>query len=230
MLLLTLYIYFKIIFNHLIIYFNIFLNMRRLRFTILFLFFMHCAVEGPVIGGPDDVFGPKLVSISKPSGSKIGKDEIIKLEFDEFINPASVYKSIESNNEVSFRVSSSKIFISPNEFWNEPVVINVNRELADYQNNSISSSLNIVYSTGGIVPDYYIDGILHEIDTTKVFKVYLYKFPIERNFTDLSINKKINYYRKVDSDINGYFLFNNVDDDKYVVVASSGSISTPNSE
>jgi hypothetical protein len=151
------------------------------------------------------------------------------LEFDEFINPASVYKSIESNNEVSFRVSSSKIFISPNKFWNEPVIINVNRELADYQNNSISSSLNIVYSTEGKVPDYYIDGVLNEIDTTKIFKVYLYKFPIERNFTDLNIHKKINYYRKVDSDINGHFQFNNIDNDKYIVVASSGNISTPNS-
>ena len=168
---------------------------------------MHCAVEGPVTGGPDDISGPKMISISKASGSKIDKDESIILEFDEHINPASTYKSIESNNEITYRVAGSKLLISPSNFWQEPVIINVNRDLTDYQNNKISNSLNMIYSTEGTVPNNYIEGSLHGIDTTKVFKVYLYKFPMERNIQEGSTNKQLNYYRKVDSDINGHFLF-----------------------
>lgn len=190
---------------------------------------MHCAVEGPVTGGPDDTSGPKMISISKASGSKIDKDESIILEFDEHINPASTYKSIESNNEITYRVAGSKLLISPSNFWQEPVIINVNRDLTDYQNNKISNSLNMIYSTEGTVPNNYIEGILHGIDTTKVYKVYLYKFPMERNIQGGSTNKQLNYYRKVDSDINGHFLFNNIHDDKYIIAASSTNIYDPNS-
>jgi len=188
---------------------------------------MHCAVEGPVVGGPDDVSGPKIISISKPSGSKIGKNETIKLEFDEHINPASAYRSIESNNEIIYRVSSSKVLISPSKYWEEPVIININRDLTDYQDNKIPKSLNIIYSTEGTVPDNYINGTLHEIDTTKIYKVYLYRFPIERNIKEGSTNKKLKYYRKVDSDIHGNFSFKNIHDDKYIIVASSSNISRP---
>ena len=70
---------------------------RKIQQLAIFiiLFFLGCAAQGPVTGGPTDVKGPVLITVQPANASlNIDQEQKISLTFDELLDPVSIPASI----------------------------------------------------------------------------------------------------------------------------------------
>ena len=120
---------------------------------ILSLYLFGCAVQGPISGGPIDEEPPKLVSVYPENFStNIKLDQSIILYFNESIDPLSLQEAIKINKDKYFlKVNRNKVLIRPKKEWasNERLDIYINRNMKDYQNNYLSSPIQLIYSFNG---------------------------------------------------------------------------------
>ena len=190
---------------------------------ILSLYLFGCAVQGPISGGPIDEEPPKLVSVYPENFStKISKDENIILDFDELIDPISVYNSIRINNQdFKIKVKGKKIILYPSNDWNPDFLVDIyiNRELSDYQKNTIENPLNLFYSLSEKISTNNISGKIIDI------KNVMNKYNGESNktffevglFKILDSGKKL--VKKVDSNKDLGFRFDAIEDGYYSIAA-----------
>ena len=122
--------------------------MKYYLFSFLYLF-LSCASQSAPSGGPIDSTGPIILNVSPNKQSLLSEEEKIVIFFDESINPISVVNAIEifPKTAFSYRVMGKKIIITPNDEWNNSNIIKVklSRKISDYQNNLISSPIELFY-------------------------------------------------------------------------------------
>ena len=151
--------------------------MKYYLFLITCIFF-GCASQGSPSGGPIDDEGPQVISISPKSKSKILEDDKIVIVFDEPINPITVVNAIEifPDNKFSYRVSGKKIIITPEKKWRnlDILKIKLSRYISDYQNNFMSSPIELFYSNFSKLSNKIIDGQIISQDNN-LFELGLYK-------------------------------------------------------
>ena len=78
--------------------------MKYFNYLLLAIFLGGCAVQGPILGGPEDKDPPKFKSVYPENYSIIEADTEIVMIFNELVDPNSVQKSIKIENN-KFRIT-----------------------------------------------------------------------------------------------------------------------------
>ena len=132
--------------------------MRTLILITTILLFLSCAAQAPATGGPKDIHGPELISVSPADASaQIEVDTKIIFEFNETVDPTSVTSSISILNFDDFIIKSrrNKVIIEPHTTWpkNNVFELNLSRRIRDYQNNIMARGHQFIFSTGENIPE-----------------------------------------------------------------------------
>ena len=192
-----------------------------LAFQILFIF--SCAAQGPAMGGPKDIIGPKLLIIH-PENQSTGllEDEDIVLNFNEMVDPTSVKSaiSIENQNDFRIKVRRNRVFISPVNKWkqNQLLSIDISRKIRDFQGNMMNKGLQIIYSTGDKIPKGSIKGYIDNFDFNSFTSVSLFSYFSKDSLT---------YIKTVEADSTGQFSFLYLTPKRYTIFASEGKSQIP---
>jgi len=189
--------------------------MKYYLFLFTYIFFS-CASQGSPNGGPIDV-GPKLINLSPEKNSTLLEDDKIVIIFDEPINPITAVNAIEifPYNKFSYRVLGKRIIISPKNKWNysDVLKIKLSRHISDYQNNLMSSPIELFYFNSYQSSRKTIIGQLINQDNN-LFQLGLYKIK----------DSEYKLIEKTESNEKGEFQFKYLNQGKYFVVAVSDSL------
>ena len=176
-----------------------------------------CASQAPPSGGPVDREGPVLLDVYPENTSNINKNQSITLRFDEYINPNSIVNAISTSSllDISTKVRGDKIIIKPLDGWpaNVPIEINFDRSISDFKANKIKEQIQLIYNIRNRSYGSISGSLINS--SSETHNIYLYEWPIE------DISKPI---KKVNTDINNDFIIKYLKLQKYVVVASEGSL------
>ena len=185
-----------------------------LLFTYLFF---SCASQGAPTGGPIDSVGPKVLNVSPNNNSQLSDDDKIIISFDELINPLTVVNAIEAtpNNNFSYKVSGKKIIISSLDKWPNANVLKIklSRYISDYQNNFMSSPIELFYFNSSNPSNKMITGDIIDGESN-LFELGLYKIQ----------DSDYQLIEKTESNQFGLFEFKYLDEGKYFIVAVSDSL------
>ena len=131
-----------------------------------------CANVSEPPGGPPDVRAPVVVKITPDSGAIVVRPKEVTVQFDEVISETPrgaqnlsslVFISPRSGiPEVNW--GRSRISIKPSKGWKRNTVysIVISPGITDLRNNGIDSTIRIVFSTGGEIPNTKITGAVFE--------------------------------------------------------------------
>jgi len=182
---------------------------------------LSCAAQGPASGGPKDLIGPVLKSISPSNGSSsIKKIDKIEIVFDELIDPLSVPAAISIIPNIDYKVKtrSKKILIFPEQ----PILekntlyrIKLSKSIRDYRGNNMISPINIVFTSSQNIFKNKILGKLNNINEKSNYNVALFNYPIKDSIKPELI---------VETDDFGNFEFNYLEPNDYVISALEGKI------
>jgi hypothetical protein len=180
-----------------------------------------CAAEGGPPGGPVDLEGPHIVEVEPPSGfTQLTPKQEIEITFNEPIDPVSVPGSIILNPDVDIttRVRGRRIMIRPDESYQPGLVytITLQRGIRDYQRNSIPRSFQLVFSTGGTIPEGVINGHVSEYDPMIPMTAGLFRNP--------DTSRSYQLERNMDLAADGSFSFEYLQDGSYRVVVADGKL------
>ena len=88
-----------------------------MKFFILYInifLLLNCAAQGTASGGPEDLEGPKLLSIDPPNKSQnIPLDQKIVLTFNELIDPISIQNAVKVSHAHTIKARGRHIIIKP---------------------------------------------------------------------------------------------------------------------
>ena len=186
-------------------------------FSILLL--LGCAATGPPSGGPADKKGPELISIIPENILNIPSDQKITFIFDELIDPVSVPPSVNIDFYLKYKLKiwGLKIIIYPENTWPENglIRINLSRKIRDYQKNMMAEPINVIFSTGSVIPDGIINGKVIEYDSKNLVELGLYEWPL----SDSS-----HFIQKIEADEKGSFLFTGIENGQYSITAVEGTL------
>ena len=173
--------------------------MKHLSYLIISVFslvilFQECANPGRPTGGPKDTIPPILISSNPTSGTINFKDNIIELEFSEYINAAKLkqeliitpksdlrYKSIAKRNKLVIKLEDD-LLDSTTYFFNFA------NGVTDITENNPAVNLAIAFSTGSYIDSMSVNGRVEELLTQKpgsgyVISLYPYTDTLDY-FTD----------------------------------------------
>ena len=136
-----------------------------------------CANQSAPPGGPPDLAPPLVLKVSPQNNAVGAKPKAVVLQFDEVISESP--KGAKDLAELVFISPKSgvpkvdwgrsKIEIRPSKGWKANTVYSVviKRGLQDLRNNSIDSTIRLVFSTGGTIPNTSITGVAFNWQATK---------------------------------------------------------------
>jgi hypothetical protein len=137
------------------------------RVGLLAALWVGCAkVESPP-GGPPDFTSPVILSIAPDSGAELeGFDDDFEIRFDEVISERSagglenVIRVAPRPRETQVGWKRSRITVKPKGGWYPGVVYQVRLlpGVTDLRNNRLDTTLTVVFSTGGGIPDTRLEG------------------------------------------------------------------------
>ena len=128
-----------------------------------------CANAGPPPGGPPDTAPPVILSVTPKTMTVGAKNKDVELKFDEvisetpkgaadlkqlvFISPRAIDASVGWHRD--------RITIHPKGGWKPNTVysVQVSPGIQDLRNNALDSSVTVVFSTGGAIPNTTISGV-----------------------------------------------------------------------
>ncbi len=136
-----------------------------------------CANQSAPPGGAPDLAAPLVLKVSPQNNAVGAKPKAVVLQFDEVISESP--KGAKDLAELVFISPKSgvpkvdwgrsKIEIRPSKGWKPNTVYSVviKRGLQDLRNNAIDSTIRLVFSTGGAIPDTRITGVAFNWQSTK---------------------------------------------------------------
>ncbi len=195
------------------------MNFIKKYIILLAVILFSCAVKSPPTGGAEDMKSPYIVDIS-PFNNAINlmDRENIEVTFNEMIDPNSMKSSIEIIPAIDININryGKKIVIKPKDKWPSDTVfkIRISRGVSDYFGNKLESSKILTYSTSDQTFNGIIEGEIVNNDLESISMVGLYKV-IDNNFV---------YYSVIENDIDNKYIFNNVANGEYVVLAVQNEI------
>ena len=190
--------------------------MRYYLFLFTYIFFS-CASQGSPTGGPIDDRGPQVINISPNNNSILSSEDKIVILFDELINPITIVNSIEifPKNNFSYRISGKKITISPENKWNNSNVLKIklSRYITDYQNNFMSSPIELFYFNSSKLSNKVISGKIVNANN-QLFELGLYEIK----------NSDYKLIEKTESNERDIFEFKYLNAGEYFITAVSDSL------
>ncbi len=128
-----------------------------------------CANPSLPPGGPPDEAPPVILSVSPENNSVGTTPKSLKLQFNEVISEspkgASNLKDLifisPKSGEPRVSWKRNRLEIHPSDGWKPNAVysIQIKPGIQDLRNNTIDSSIALVFSTGGAIPDTRITGV-----------------------------------------------------------------------
>ena len=188
--------------------------------TIILIVILGCAAQGPAGGGPVDADGPQPIKITPKNNSvNISVDTYFIVEFNELIDPLSVPSSVSLIPEIAtkIKVRKNKIIITPKQPLPPFSVIrlDISRRVRDYRSNELDAPINLVYSTGKMIPTQSISGQLINSNPEMFNTLGLFHFPVVDTASPIFISE---------ADKFGIFTFNNISSGKFTIAAVEGGI------
>lgn len=132
-----------------------------------------CANVSEPPGGPPDVQPPVVIRVTPESGSIVARPKEVVVQFDEVISEtprsaqtlaALVFISPKSGvPEVDW--GRSRISIKPSKGWRANTVysVEISPGITDLRNQAIDSTIRVVFSTGGPIPNTRVTGAAFEL-------------------------------------------------------------------
>jgi hypothetical protein len=131
-----------------------------------------CANVSAPEGGPEDRDPPVVMRTSPANRAIVAKPKDVVIQFDEVVSEAPrgapnlaglVFISPKAGAPV-VDWQRSKLSIRPKKGWKPNTVysITVNPGIADLRGNQLDSTIRIVFSTGGPIPDTRISGVIFD--------------------------------------------------------------------
>ena len=195
---------------------------RIIQFLPLFIIMLMlgCAAQSPATGGPMDKQGPVLISVHPVDESlNISTEQKIILTFSELLDPVSIPASIQigSDLEYKLKIRGRRLIIQPKSVWPEDglIRINLSRKIRDYQKNMMAEPIQLIFSTGEMIPRTTITGKVIDYNPKNLVELGLYKWPPSDSSTII---------QKVEADENGSFQFRSIDYQRYTIAAIEGVI------
>ena len=197
--------------------------MRILILLISILLILSCAAQAPATGGPKDVYGPELISVSPSDASiQIEEDSKIIFEFDEMVDPTSVASSISiiDFDDIIIKSRRKKIIVEPRTRWpkNKIFEINLSRRIRDYNNNAMARGHQFIFTTGEEIPEGSIIGQLDNYNSKKITQLLLFSWPISDSSSVI---------KTVEANHDGEFEFLHLPSNKYTIFATESRLTEP---
>lgn len=131
-----------------------------------------CANPAAPPGGPPDELPPLVVSITPDVGDTSVRPKVVVIQFDEVINEtpkgapnlADLVFISPRSGDVEVAWKRSRMEIKPKDGFRDSSVytITIKRGIQDLRNNSIDSSITVVFSTRGPIPQTAITGVVFD--------------------------------------------------------------------
>lgn len=141
----------------------------RHRLIALVAVLTACASAAPPPGGPEDKEPPKLVRITPDTSAVNVREKVVTFQFDETINdrgtgPQEVgayFLVSPSDGEPNISWHRSRIEVRPRGQFrpNTAYTVTMLPGLTDLHTNKMKTGAQVVFSTGPVIPPYYINGI-----------------------------------------------------------------------
>jgi len=192
------------------------MKIKIIQYLVIFLLSGCAAIKAPG-GGPKDTKGPVLISVTPVNNSiNIDPKQIITLTFDELLDPSSIHNSIQTKVKYKAQVKGNRIIIKPNKQWEKNSLIEFVflRKIHDYHKNILTEPIQLSYSTRNFIPKGYISGNISQINDD-IVEVGLFTWPL---------NDSSKFVRKIEAEKDGYFSFNSVTKNNYVIAVIEGSL------
>lgn len=128
-----------------------------------------CASAQNPPGGPPDFAPPVLLAVRPDSGTiNPDFDGELRFEFDEVINErsgnglANLFQFSPRDDELRVRWHRNSIGLEPGDGWRPNTVYHVRLDsgITDLRNNRLGEGRNVIFTTGGEIPDTRISGIV----------------------------------------------------------------------
>ena len=169
-----------------------------LFYIILVIIFYNCASIGQPSGGPADIHAPYLLEENTLPlvRTNISINQKIILSFNERISPSSAINAlrIEPEIDISIRIRNNTIYLKPKESWPNQFKLFISRNLSDYNNNKLTSPIQLAYSLSDSIILKKIIGSIFNIDSTKIYELVL-------------LDKNLSIISKTESNSDGKFIF-----------------------
>ena len=198
--------------------------MRLLLFVLLAMGLVRCANVVPPTGGPRDAEPPVLRDAKPPVGSLSFKDQLIQLEFSEYIriqNPSQIRISPALNTPPQFIDRFNKLTIDLGESPlapNTTYTINFGDALTDLNEGNKLQNFKYVFSTGLFLDSLRLSGkVIDAYKYTNREQIVIGLFPAD-SIEGLKVgDKKPFYFIKTDKE--GRFELENLRTGSYVLLA-----------
>ncbi|PIO48042.1 MAG: hypothetical protein CMR00_06805 [[Chlorobium] sp. 445] len=135
------------------------------RYTFLFALALlqACATEVAPQGGPEDRTPPKIVRIYPDSGALRFSGNLIRIEFDKFVNTQSLRSAIFfspelDDYEIRGSGTSAEIIIYDTLKPNRTYTYTLTNDLKDTRGNALEKSYTFAFSTGDKIDSGFIAG------------------------------------------------------------------------
>ena len=196
--------------------------MKYLLFLLSLFVLFSCAQFVPPTGGENDKKAPELISSSPVNKSKNFNEKSISLTFNEYLDITSVKQELlitpepKSLYNVKLKDKTIKIIFDEKLDTNTTYTFNFRNGIKDLNEKNPAKNLKLVLSTGSKIDSLSLAGTITDIHTKSPIleaTVGLYN----TKDTVSILKRKPNYFTKTDSA--GKYLFENIKNNKYIVVA-----------
>ncbi len=178
---------------------------------VFFVFFVFgCANQLPPSGGEDDLIPPKVLKISPKSNTLNFKDNIVSIEFNEYVERRSMkdalFISPKPMGELNFNWSGTKVEIEfpKGLLKNTTYSFVIGKGLKDIHGNTLTAPIQFSFSTGSSIDNGKING---KVFSSKSDNLMIFAY-LNNNANDSLINpeKKFpDYFTQVDEKSRFFF-------------------------
>ncbi len=200
------------------------LKFTKLYFVIIFLLYGCAQVVAPS-GGERDKKAPELLKVYSYNKNK--NKFIVVFEFNEYVSlnkwDDSFYISPPISESIEKKINGKQLIITLKDSLSQQVTyfMHLNNCIKDNNEGNVLGNLNYSFSNSEKIDSLILDGKLRESYTKEAIKnswVMLYNSQINDS---LIFKKKPSYLAKTDA--NGYFIFPNLNSQRYKLVSLTGS-------
>lgn len=196
--------------------------MNRIITIVFLLSVWSCANRVSPTGGPKDEDPPELVRSMPEYGQRNYKDQVMELEFNEFISLKSLKEQLiitpRIDSEYEFRFKKKTVYIEFEEPFADSTTYTLNFRdgIVDITENQPAENLQIAFSTGNMLDTLEIFGSVINMFTEEPEKDITVGLYTIEDTLDIFTGPPY-YFAQTDEE--GHYHFRNIKDGKYRIYA-----------
>ena len=159
-------------------------KMKQLFYIIIFILFIdisfqNCANVGRPTGGSKDTIPPTLIYATPINGTTNFSDQVIKLEFSEYINADKLQQQliITPGTDITYKsfVKKNKLIVKLDGKLKDSTTYNFNfaNGVTDITEKNPAINLSLAFSTGSFIDSLSVEGSVEKLLTKEPGKNYV---------------------------------------------------------